>query len=880
MDALDPLSITMPNLPEGAEEDGEEDRTSSPGKLRKSGAAVSPPSKTVRRTGRVAKGKATPSPKIGRRAASSARAGDRRAEGTPSELESVGPSEEGESTVSRARAQSEEETMLADDEDGLPREPTLEYSAGSQVSDEEEAEEPEAQQEDEVPQGLRRQPRQAGFRVNKPVKRSPAQTRERSPIAAESMPSLAQTVLVEAPRQYVDKPPPRAKEDEPRPPKRVPADPPAPSPEGSAKELSASSTAAALRAAQAEAPAVVKRKTYGGTLEGGKFVRAQADSVDELSAQDKQAILEDLLTAKQKREQELKDKQKLHKARKQREEAAKADKRAATISEAEALEQERQHRKVKELKKWLKKKEEETKARKARDAEMLKMVMEKESQKSETIKKMEKERLAQREKRLRQAELQRAHLEAKLLLSREAGKMDVGQAAMDPHANMAPPGTMLPAGLAGPALAQPDAAMMDPGYATFLHEQQYLQQHLMEAQQQQFLLQQQPQQFPMHQPPPQVPVPLQLPLQQPMEPSELAFQQSPPDDLLGAQGDPSRQPSKMYDGPSQDPSRQPSKMYGEPVQDPSRQPSKMLGGELLQDLSRQPSHISGAQLQDPSRQPSHISGAQLQDLSRQPSHMVPQSEGSRQVSHVGPLPQASRQVSRVGSMQGSRRPSHALGSEPYNDPSRQPSKMHEGFSQDPSRQPSKLAALPEELALGLQYPQESPIQHYERLHRLRASGQPRAQRVVHRHIHHHVHYHEGSDPESGGEEQRLSPAQFTASPEQQRQIEMASEARVRAQLEADPQYGPGLAQSASAGSLQPSRMPSMQRSASVPGGGGFAPGATRSQEAALRRSTLPALEMDLGRRASLARYKGNVQRAIGSYSDSGRPRFARATAMG
>uniref|UniRef100_A0A7S4RXL0 Uncharacterized protein n=1 Tax=Alexandrium monilatum TaxID=311494 RepID=A0A7S4RXL0_9DINO len=300
----------------------------------------------------------------------------------------------------------------------------------------------------------------------------------------------------------------------------------------------------------------------------------------------------------------------------------------------------------------------------------------------------------------------------------------------------------------------------------------------------------------------------------------------------------------------------------------------------MQDPSRQPSHIGGAQLQDPSRQPSHISGAQLQDLSRQPSHMVPQSEGSRQVSHVGPLPQASRQVSRVGSMQGSRRPSHALGSEPYNDPSRQPSKMHEGFSQDPSRQPSKLAALPEELALGLQYPQESPIQHYERLHRLRASGQPRAQRVVHRHIHHHVHYHEGSDPESGGEEQRLSPAQFTASPEQQRQIEMASEARVRAQLEADPQYGPGLAQSASAGSLQPSRMPSMQRSASVPGGGGFAPGATRSQEAALRRSTLPALEMDLGRRASLARYKGNVQRAIGSYSDSGRPRFARATAMG
>jgi len=776
-----PQSSTMPNLPEEPEEEAavQAPDTASPEATSAAGAAkqkptssASPAAKSVRRPGRG--GRSTSASKASNKAAPAPAEGEHSAAaGSDSATEAAHATDSGQAEgLAPAEPQSAVEvTLLADEERPLERQPTLEYSVASdgEADDPSREREHSTHESPQEPQSelLRRQPRQFG-KVAKPRKKSPpAQPRERDPIAGASHMSLAQTFLVEAPRQYADARPGRAKEEEPRPPKaRPPSEPPAPSPPGSTRDLSASSSAAALRGTQARlgeaeaaAPAVpVKRKTYGGTLEGGKFVRTQAESVDELSADVKKEILEDLLAAKKKKEHDLLEKQKLHKARRKQEEASKAEKMNATMSEAEAQEEDRQHRKVKELKKWLKKKEDETRARKARDAEMLKMVMDKESKKSETMKKLEKDRLAQREKRLRQAELQRAHLEAKLMLSRDASKVDMPPGdTMYPSAKLMPPATMLPPGMLPPM--QHPAAPHGRGSMAPWQEQQYLPE---DAFQQQLLLQQLQQQLDLQmlQQPPYMPLPLQLPPEQSMqEPSGYPFQQ------------PLEQP--LQEGALQEPMQQPGDM------------------DALQQLDA---------LQQPAGQPMQL----------------------------------------------------------------------------PSKQP-------------WQHP------HLEQLHQVRAamSRNPQAQRVVHRHVHHHVHYHEGGDPDSGGEgEQRLSPAFATTSPEQQRQIEMASEARVRTQLEAaGPGAAPGMARSSSATSAQHRGLPSKedaqralawQRSASLGDVrmGSLGPGMPRAQDAT-RHASLPALDVDLGRRQGsqgLARYAGSVQRAIGSYSDSGRPRLARPMA--
>jgi len=174
-------------------------------------------------------------------------------------------------------------------------------------------------------------------------------------------------------------------------------------------------------------------------------------------------------------------------------------------------------------------------------------------------------------------------------------------------------------------------------------------------------------------------------------------------------------------------------------------------------------------------------------------------------------------------------------------------------------------------------------------------GMPTQQRVVHRHIHHHVHYHEGADMGSpsgqgimdGGDSQMAF-----VDLEQRRQIEMQSEARVRAQLEAAGQAPPGAY--GSPGALQRSQSEhfhqhhgpgqtidpaaetptNMRRMSSM----SAISGVDRTQEA-FHRGSAAALagnaDMDLAKRRGLHNYGGSVGRAFSSYADSGRPRYAR-----
>merc|ERR1719282_969297 len=175
---------------------------------------------------------------------------------------------------------------------------------------------------------------------------------------------------------------------------------------------------------------------------------------------------------------------------------------------------------------------------------------------------------------------------------------------------------------------------------------------------------------------------------------------------------------------------------------------------------------------------------------------------------------------------------------------------------------------------------------------------PQQQRVVHRHIHHHVHYHEGGDydPSDADVDGNMATRQQFTSINEQRQMEMASEARVRAQLEAQDTPSNSMMamrHSASADQVRlPYVDPSFDSGAETPtmhhavsmgnvplGYGGNQFDMTRTQQAFRGGQSLPALDVqDMGRRNGLVQYSKNVERAFGSYGDSGRPRAIRSHA--
>jgi len=610
---------------------------------------------------------------------------------------------------------------------------TLEYSQGSDTDDDPAAanesrpkpqkDEPKPQ-EDDVIEELRRSRQRAS-------RQRPAKSH--SPLAANTVPSLALQILDEAPRKYEDKAPWPPGE-------RPPADPCAPLMSGSTKDLGANHAAASLRGAAATAPvpAPIKRTTYGGTLEGGRFVRTTAERLEELSEEQRQAIKADMEASKQQREQELQERQRQQRIRRKKEEQRRQEKFKADSHEVEAVEEERQRKKVKELKKWLKRKEEETRARKARDAEMLAVVMEKESQKTESAKKVEQERLALRQKRLHQAELKKAHLEAQLLLSRDAAQNELAKLEQDP--GRAPGDWHQMKGLQQrhrPQQAQQMQQLQQGNEAQHIHSMQQLQFQRMQQWQEMQQIQ-------------------HMQLQEKLQHKQQRKQQ-----LLQHQ------------------------------QEQQHQSPRGKQSEALQQPAEQQWDV---------------------DLDRQ-------------------LDQSQKQKK-----------------------------------------------TPEE-------------------------GSPAARRVLHRHVHHHVHYHDGSGDETGGSggesgnESGSLAAHFASSTEEQRQIEAASEARVRAQLEGAQGGLPGLTGSGSAPELlrPPRQQLPMQHRAPVSEAGPLTPrmlhkaasmgylhsgargGPTRmmrSQES-FRPSSLPALDVDLGRRRGLQHYSGSIQRAAGSYADSGRPRFAR-----
>eukprot|EP00927_Polykrikos_kofoidii_P030828 TRINITY_DN26534_c0_g1_i1.p1 TRINITY_DN26534_c0_g1~~TRINITY_DN26534_c0_g1_i1.p1 ORF type:complete len:1386 (+),score=301.60 TRINITY_DN26534_c0_g1_i1:96-4160(+) len=242
-------------------------------------------------------------------------------------------------------------------------------------------------------------------------------TKDRPPLVEPQGISMAQTVLREAPRKYKDKAGDAA----------VPGKDAPPSPGSAARGATqgpnaqkASATSGPEAAPQADKTAqVAKRKTYGGTLEKGKFVKNAVD-LDKMTEAEKKAILSDIEEEKRRTMVEVAEKQEKHKLRAKMELEKKKEKYNAAVGDVKYEEDQRRHLKEKEMKNWLKQKEEESRAKKAKAKEMLVSVMEKENQKSETLKKLEEQRLRERERRLRAAQKQKAKLEDQLLASKVA----------------------------------------------------------------------------------------------------------------------------------------------------------------------------------------------------------------------------------------------------------------------------------------------------------------------------------------------------------------------------------------------------------------------------------------------------------------------------
>lgn len=259
------------------------------------------------------------------------------------------------------------------------------------------------------------------------------------PKARPFEPALSQThsFFTSASKAFVDKAP-AAHPDDPK--KHSPRSLSPQSPHAGERSLSPGATEHALDASAAQCPDGKKKtkKSYAGAIVGGKFVRKTADTADDLTEDERQEIVADIDAKRREMHTVVTEKSKMHKARQEKEEQAKAEKFKAQLTEAEHLEAERRKKKAKELKKWLKVKEEEARLKKNKDNAMLDSLVQQEREKADALKRVEQDRLEQRERRLRIADKQKAKMDRQLLLSRDCNSRSAPLLMKQEHLEMTP----------------------------------------------------------------------------------------------------------------------------------------------------------------------------------------------------------------------------------------------------------------------------------------------------------------------------------------------------------------------------------------------------------------------------------------------------------
>jgi hypothetical protein len=283
--------------------------------------------------------------------------------------------------------------------------------------------------------------------VRSPVRKSPnvAESHERKALFQEAFEGQALKLFREAPKKYKDKTPAgcpvaarrqeydlfkqkkreanemerlkllRGRSESPKPPETTTPAPPSQGPDPSeikAAQIKLSQSDGALQD-EKRLPATV-RKSYGGKLVGGTFVKSSAETVHDMTDAEIQQCQEDIARLDAAKREKLKISKEHHKQRKKMEEQRKQDKFNGEMKDAEALEEERRKRKVKELKKWLKQKEADARAKKEKEQAMMQEILQKEKDKADKFAEVEKKRAEERERRLRIGELQKAKLESQM----------------------------------------------------------------------------------------------------------------------------------------------------------------------------------------------------------------------------------------------------------------------------------------------------------------------------------------------------------------------------------------------------------------------------------------------------------------------------------
>lgn len=172
------------------------------------------------------------------------------------------------------------------------------------------------------------------------------------------------------------------------------------------------------------------RRSYGGILQGNRFIRSSIASIDGLSKKDQEAILQDIEVEKERTLQYVLLRQKEHRRRRKEQLAQKELQMKAQNAEKDAMEEGRRQKAEVEIRKWQAKKEAEIRARKGKEAAILQELIDKDGQKAQLAKQWEQERMEQRERRLRFGEIKKARIAEQLALVKE-GKLKLREAAKE-----------------------------------------------------------------------------------------------------------------------------------------------------------------------------------------------------------------------------------------------------------------------------------------------------------------------------------------------------------------------------------------------------------------------------------------------------------------
>lgn len=150
---------------------------------------------------------------------------------------------------------------------------------------------------------------------------------------------------------------------------------------------------------------------------------------------------------------------------------------------------------------------------------------------------------------------------------------------------------------------------------------------------------------------------------------------------------------------------------------------------------------------------------------------------------------------------------------------------------------------------------------------------PGQQRVMHRHIHHHVHYHDGEESDDNGA-QGLKMQQQGMGSADQRQLENASEAQVRKQIETQglDSDGPAGPFAGFGGVDNFAETPHMRRPSSM---GKLMPmdGMGTTQQAFQKSPSLPHLDPHQRPGVANTNFGRNLAKSTETYADSRRPTF-------